>query len=102
MSKILLSYDVQETSHDVHTELKKLLKEKYHYSEVILSTAENLTKGKWFDLPNTTLIKYNSTPDDASSEFLSACKQVGARWEKYIVVDYTLAVFKNQEPSERK
>ena len=96
MSSVILTYDVQQTSSDIHGALKKLLIETYGFMEEIQSTREG-TNGKMYHLPNTTLKKKDTSPDEAAVLFQKACAEVGARWEKFIVCNYRLAVFNNQE-----
>ena len=91
MSSILITYDVKETSDTVHTELKRELIETYKYSSKIYAS-----NGRWYDLPNTCLIKGGITTQQASVDFLAACTKVKATWEKYIAVDYSNATVNNQ------
>jgi hypothetical protein len=92
MTSYLLTYDIQEKA-GVHTALKNYLKSQYHWNDRILAD-----DNKYYDLPNTTLIKYseNFSTDQGSLEFKASCLAVGAKWEKYIVVDWTHATFNNQ------
>jgi hypothetical protein len=91
MAKILLSYDIKESSTSVHSALKKSLIETFGFSDEITSDQGNVYK-----LPNTTLRKDNTTREQGSKDFLAACAAVGAKWEKYVVVDYAGATFNNQ------
>ena len=91
MATVLLTYDVKKTSDTVHRELKKRLIEVYKYSPKIQANT-----GKWYDLPNTCLIKSGTTTVQTSADFIKACGEVGGTWEKHIAVDYTNATFNNQ------
>ncbi|MBI3137736.1 MAG: hypothetical protein HYZ15_04045 [Sphingobacteriales bacterium] len=91
MAQILLTYDIKKTSDTIHTEVKKELVENYGYSPKIQSS-----EGKWYELPNTCLIKNNTSRQQASADFLAACQKVRAKWEKYIAVEYSGATFNNQ------
>ena len=62
----------------------------YGYSDEI--TADNNSVWK---LPNTTLRKM-ATRDQSNIDFTSACADVGANWERYLIVDYNGATFNNK------
>ncbi|HEY0653528.1 MAG TPA: hypothetical protein VGD65_10380 [Chryseosolibacter sp.] len=88
---ILLSYDVKRTNEKVHTDLKNRLTTSYGFQTQIVSD-----DNKRYDLPNTTLRKEGVSPQQGAKDFLTACKDVGAQWERYIVCEYTHATFNNQ------
>jgi hypothetical protein len=88
---VLLTYDLKKTSETIHAELKNHLKNKYGYSDRIQSN-----QGNWYYLPNTTLRKENTSPSQVSNEFLLACKEMGATWEKYIGVQFSVSIFDNK------
>lgn len=88
---VLLTYDIRKTTNEIHTRLKERLKTHFGYSEQIQSGT-----GKWYSLPNTSLRKANITTQQAAADFLTACKQEGAEWEKYIAVDFEKAIFDNR------
>jgi len=87
----LITYDIKQTSPTIHSELKKQMIDVYGYAQNIFAN-----DNKWYRLPNTTLQKENITTKQASTDFLNACKEVGAKWEKYIAVDFVNATFDNQ------
>jgi|GEM_PF-5005822 len=89
---VLLTYDIRQTSTTIHTELKDRLKKNYHFTETIQADGGGL-----YLLPNTTLIKDNITIAEATKEFLNACNEVGAHWEKYIVTERGRSQFANQK-----
>jgi hypothetical protein len=91
MAKVLLTYDIKKTSDTIHSELKRELIENYGYSALIHSN-----DGKRYDLPNTCLIKDNTTHHRASSDLVAACRNTGAKWEKYIITEFENATFDNQ------
>ena len=91
MKTILLTYDIKKTSDTIHAELKTRLIQHYGYSEKIKSD-----DGRNFMLPNTTLRKDNTTHEQSSIDFLRACNDVKATWERYIAAEYTVATFSNQ------
>lgn len=88
---VLLTYDIKKTTETIHQELKDKLKGSYGYSDQIISD-----QGKRYDLPNTTLQKPNTTSQQASRDFISACGDVKAKWEKYISVEFHTSTFDNQ------
>ena len=91
MPEVLLTYDIKKTSDTIHTDLKRELIENYKYSSRIYAS-----DGKWYDLPNTCLIKANITTQQATVDFKNACAKVKATWEKFIAVNYSDARFNNQ------
>jgi len=91
MANVLLTYDIRKTSETIHTELKNRLIQHYGYSQVIRSD-DNRTS----TLPNTTLTKSGITRQAAEGDFLSACREVRATWEKYITAEYTSTSSNNQ------
>jgi hypothetical protein len=88
---VLLTYDIKKTTNTIHSELKERLKNFYGYSDKIKSD-----NGIYYDLPNTTLTKNGITPSQASENFIQACNDVGATWERYIAVEFSLATFNNK------
>lgn len=88
---VLLSYDIRKTTDTIHSELKDRLVDHYGYSNQIRANT-----GVWYMLPNTTLRKDSISTNVASNEFLQACRDVGAHWEKYIALEYSNATFDNQ------
>lgn len=91
MANVLLNYDVKRTSATIHTELKERLISHYGYSPKIKADT-----GALYWLPNTTLVKYGTTRLQSSKDFLSACGDVNAVWERYIASEYSSASFDNQ------
>lgn len=91
MAKVLLTYDVKKTSETVHSDLKRRLIEVYKYASKIQAD-----DGQLYDLPNTCLIKSNTTREAAAADFKKACNEVNATWEKFVIVDYNGATFNNQ------
>lgn len=89
---IMLTYDIRRTTATIHTELKNYLIDTLGYSGRILSN-----EPQWYLLPNTTVLKANITPQQAETEFLAACRAVGAHWERYVASDYETAAFDNQD-----
>lgn len=83
MPNVLLTYDITETSGTVCAELRRRLVTHYGYSSQITSDDGNISS-----LPNTTLRKTNTTSEVAKQDFLIACKDVGATWEKYITMEF--------------
>ncbi|SKC59125.1 hypothetical protein [Ohtaekwangia koreensis] len=90
MPNVLLTYDIRRTTVSIHVELKERLIQSYGYSETIPAN-----DGRHYELPNTTLKKDNITSQASSQEFLQACADVGAVWEKYITAEYIYANFDN-------
>jgi hypothetical protein len=88
---VLLSYDIRKTTDTIHSELKDRLVNHYGYSDDIVGV-----DGKSYQLPNTTLRKEQISSKDTSAEFIKACKEVGARWEKYIAAEFLVSSFYNQ------
>ena len=90
MPNVLLTYDIRRTTTTIHVELKQRLIQHYGYTETILAN-----NGGYYELPNTTLKKDNITTQACSHEFLQACADVGAAWERYIAAEYIYATFDN-------
>ena len=72
MAQILLTYDIRKTSETIHTELKNHLIGNYKYSSKIQSD-----QAKWYDLPNTSLVKNGITSEQASADFPSDKESAG-------------------------
>lgn len=91
MADVLLTYDIKTTTSTIHTELKNRLINYYGYSQTIDSADR-----RQYYLPNTTLRKANTTSGNASNDFINACQDVKAVWERYIASEYSMATFNNQ------
>jgi hypothetical protein len=96
MIKVLLIYDLKETTKSVHTELKKELVQTYKYSKF------RLIDGLAYELPNTTFYKeFIGTVDvddekiisKSENEFMFACKKVKAEWERVNIIAYKNGIF---------
>jgi hypothetical protein len=93
MPEIFLTYDIRKTSGTIHTDLKNRLIEHYGYTTTVYAG-----NARTYDLPNTMLKKINTTTEQGSSDFLAACRDVGATWEKYIAVEMRTWTVNNQNP----
>lgn len=91
MAAVLLTYDIKTTTSTIHTDLKNRLINHYGYSQTIDSDDRHQ-----YYLPNTTVRKPNTTSESASKDFINACQDVKAVWERYIASEYSKATFNNQ------
>jgi len=91
MSKVLLSYDLKESTESQHSELKKMLIEDYAFFDEIKG------KSKLVQLPATTLIKRDTSLAQATTHYKNACEKLGIEWLSFIVVEYSEATFNSQE-----
>jgi hypothetical protein len=93
MPNVLLTDDVRRTTATIHTEVKNTLINNYGYHPTLL--VDNTTP---YYLPNTTLAKANTTRGQSAEDFLHACANVGAIWERYVTSEFAAASIDNQNP----
>jgi hypothetical protein len=93
MPEIFLTYDVRRTTNTIHTELKSRLINHYHYVSTVQAS-----NGRAYDLPNTTVRKINTTAQQCATDFVGACRDIGAIWERYIAIEMTTWTVDNQNP----
>jgi len=91
MAKVLLTYDIKETSATIHQELKNKLIDDYGFFSDIKG------RNKEMALPDKTLIKRETSIEQTISFFKAACEDVGAKWTRFIAVDYLEATFNSQD-----
>ena len=86
---VLLTYDIDSR----HTEVRNTLIEEYGFKDIIIGN-----NGTRCYLPNTTLLKRNTTKEDVHNIIKNVCKMLNANLKK----DYFLRMFKLDSITRRK
>ncbi len=80
---VIITYDVERTTSTIHTEVKNAMKDLGYSDHVPINSGGNVK------LPNTTLVKENATPEQATTALQDVCKKKSATLEKYIALTFT-------------
>lgn len=76
MALILITYDLKETTNGIHKEVKDTMKSEYGYSDT--------SPTKKYKLPNTSLLKDGTTPDQAVKELKASVNKHNGTLERYL------------------
>jgi len=76
MALILITYDLKETTKDIHNEVKDTMKSDYKYSDK--------SPTKKHQLPNTCLLKDSITPQQAVEDLKASVKKHNGTLERFL------------------
>ncbi len=78
---ILITYDIENTTNSIHTEVKNAMIQKGYDNHIPIQ------KGGKTKLPNTCLVNASVTAETAAADLTAVCKSLDANLEKYIALN---------------